>query len=78
MYNFTGKFAVVTGAGQGIGRTIAERLLQDGMEGVALLDYNEPLVAATAAELDPTCKRDFPVACDVSNEEAIAAAFAKI
>lgn len=78
MYNFTGKFAVVTGAGQGIGKTIAKRLLQDGMEGVALLDYNEPLVAATAAELDPTGKRAFPVACDVSKEEAVAAAFAKI
>ena len=56
MYNFAGKYAVVTGAGQGIGKVIAKRLLDDGMEGVALLDYNEPLVAATAAELDPTGK----------------------
>lgn len=78
MYNFTGKYAVVTGAGQGIGRVIAARLLKDGMAGVALLDYNEPLVTATAAELDPTGERAFPVACDVSNEEAVATAFAKI
>ena len=72
MYNMTDKYAVVTGAGQGIGRVIAARLLQDGMAGVALLDYNEPLVTATAAELDPTGERAFPVACDVSNEEAVA------
>lgn len=77
MYDFSGKVAVVTGAAQGIGKTIAQRLLTDGAT-VVLLDYNEPGVAATTAELDPSGEKSMAVACDVSKEESVAAAFAKI
>ena len=45
-----GRRAVVTGAGQGIGRAIAERLLRSGAS-VALWDRDAELVAMTAAEL---------------------------
>ena len=75
MYNFSDKIAVVTGAGKGIGRVIAQRLLNEGAAGVALLDYDETLVKATAAELDPAGQRVMAVVCDVSKEDSVKAAF---
>ena len=78
MYNFSDKYVVVTGAGKGIGRVIAERFITDGAAGVALLDYDEALVKATAAELDPSGKVAFAIHCDVSKEDAVQAAFAAI
>jgi NAD(P)-dependent dehydrogenase (short-subunit alcohol dehydrogenase family) len=47
---FAGRAALVTGAARGMGRTIAERLLAEGAP-VALLDRDERLLAATAADL---------------------------
>ena len=78
MGNLTGKYAVVTGAGKGIGRAIAQRFLDDGVAGVALFDMDMATVSATAAELDPTGNRVLAVSCDVSNQENVNAAFAQV
>ena len=78
MGKLTGKYAVVTGAGKGIGRAIAERFLEDDVAGVALFDMDEALVSATAKELDPTGNRVIAVKCDVSNQENVNAAFAQV
>ena len=75
MYDFSGKIAVVTGAAQGLGEAIAKRFLNDGIPGVALLDLNEEVLAATAARLDPEGNRVMPVACDVSVPDSVAQAF---
>ncbi|MBR2281614.1 MAG: 3-oxoacyl-ACP reductase FabG [Spirochaetales bacterium] len=40
MYNFSDRFAVVTGAAQGIGYSIAERFVKEGIKGIALIDAN--------------------------------------
>lgn len=45
-----GRIALVTGAGRGIGRTIADRLLADGMS-VIIADLSADLARSTAAEL---------------------------
>jgi len=49
-YDFTDRFAVVTGGAQGIGRAVAEVLLSGGAA-VAIWDRDKSLAEATAAEL---------------------------
>ena len=78
MYDLSGRYAVVTGAGKGIGRVIAQRLFDEGMAGIALLDYDEKLVQTAVSEMDPAGERAMAVTCDVSKEDSVAAAFAKI
>ncbi len=78
MGKLTGKYAVVTGAGKGIGQAIAQRFLEDDVAGVALFDMDEALVTATAKEMDPTGERVIAVKCDVSDQENVNAAFAKV
>lgn len=47
---FTGKIAIVTGAGQGIGKGIATRLAREGAT-VVIADYNAAAAASTAQEI---------------------------
>jgi 2-dehydro-3-deoxy-L-rhamnonate dehydrogenase (NAD+) len=49
-YDFTGRFAVVTGGAQGFGRAVAERLLAGG-GAVAIWDNDADLARETAAAL---------------------------
>ena len=46
-FDFSGRSAVITGGAQGIGRAVAERLIDSGAE-VALWDINESIAAETA------------------------------
>jgi 3-oxoacyl-[acyl-carrier protein] reductase len=64
------KTALVTGAGQGFGRGIAETFIREGAL-VALLDLDGAAAARVAEELGPAA---FPVVCDVSNAEDVARA----
>lgn len=75
MYDFSEKIVVVTGAAQGLGKSIAQRFLRDGAGGVALLDLNEEALAAAAAELDPAGERTLAVRCNVAEPESVAGAF---
>ena len=65
--------AVVTGAGAGLGASIAERLASEGYA-VALLDQDGDAASRSAEEL--TCASAFQV--DVSNPEQVADVFSRI
>lgn len=69
---FEGRVGVVTGAGQGIGREIADALRGQGA-GVGYLDVREP-ADASSLETD----RSLFVACDVTDPESVDAAFSAV
>jgi 2-hydroxycyclohexanecarboxyl-CoA dehydrogenase len=62
-----GKIAIVTGAGQGIGRGIAEKLAAEGAT-VAVTDINEATAKETAQAVGGV-----GIACDVTSREDVAA-----
>ncbi|MEL6923486.1 MAG: bifunctional aldolase/short-chain dehydrogenase [Bacteroidota bacterium] len=68
------KVAIITGAGGGIGKAIADKLAEEGAN-IVLTDINE----ARLAEADATYKRDVStfVKCDVTSEASVEAAFQK-
>src|SRR5438034_10335877 len=63
--DLSGRFAVVTGGAQGIGRAIVERFLDSGAA-VAIWDRDKPFAEKTAAELNKNGKA-ITVACDVTD-----------
>lgn len=69
------KVAVVTGAAQGLGRTIALAMAAEGAN-LVLVDIQEDKLADVAAEIAGLGARCLPVTCDVSSRPAIAAMFA--
>lgn len=74
MNSLVGKYAIVTGAAKGIGAVIARKFLEEGVAKIALVDLNMPEVVT----FDPTGKRAFSYACDVSDYDQVAEVFAKI
>ena len=68
-FDFANRVAVVTGGAQGIGRAVAERLV-DGGAAVALWDRDAALVEATAGELAARGKV-IALAVDVADEDQV-------
>ena len=71
--------AIVTGAAQGLGKAIAERLLHEGCR-VLLADIQEEALLAATGELAQTCSSSGQAAhfkADVTNEESVAALIAE-
>jgi NAD(P)-dependent dehydrogenase (short-subunit alcohol dehydrogenase family) len=71
MNRFSGRVAVVTGAAQGIGRAIAERLGAEGAT-VAAVDINKNGAAKTAKAIGA---RAFAVQCDIGDPDSVAVLF---
>src|SRR5581483_9873955 len=69
-FSLAGKSAVVTGAGNGIGRAVAIAFAEAGAN-VACVDLDRTAAEATAAAIG---KAAIAVACDVSNEAQVEAA----
>lgn len=76
MHNLAGKTALVTGAGQGIGRACAQALAAAGAR-VAAVDLNIESAQATVKTL-PEAARHLAVACNVADSAAVLAAFAEV
>ncbi|MFZ2187136.1 MAG: SDR family NAD(P)-dependent oxidoreductase [Candidatus Moraniibacteriota bacterium] len=70
------KVAIVTGAGQGIGKGIALALAREGCR-VVVSDMNEESCTDTAHEIEALGVKALPVRCDVSSAQAVSALFAQ-
>lgn len=77
MENFSGKCAVVTGAGAGIGREIALHLAAKGAD-LALVDIQEGGISQLAEALRAQGRRVVTVCANVAAAQEVAAAIAKI
>ena len=79
--NLSGKFAIVTGGGQGLGAAMVKRFIAEQAAGVAILEWNLELAEATAKELDPTGEKVIAIRCNVADsdnvKEAVDAVVAK-
>jgi len=75
-FDLTGKVALVTGGNSGIGLGMARALAAAGAD-VAIWGTNAAKNAAARDELARTGRKVLALACDVSDEKAVEAAFAE-
>lgn len=68
-----GKVALVTGAGQGIGKAIALRLAHDGAD-IALVDLHEEKVSIVAKEIEQIGRKATAITADVTDRDQVYAA----
>ena len=73
--NLKGKYAIVTGGGQGLGAAMVKRFIAEEAAGVAILDYNPEKAQAVAAEVGGNI---LAIACDVSKEDQVKEAVAQV
>jgi NAD(P)-dependent dehydrogenase (short-subunit alcohol dehydrogenase family) len=70
LFSLTGRIAVVTGGGQGLGKTIAEGLAAFGAS-LVIADIQKEPAHQTAAELAVQGHHSFAVECDVADEAQV-------
>ena len=73
MSSIEGKVALVTGAGQGIGRGIALRLARDGAD-IALVDVKADKIEAVAGEIRALGRKAATFVADISRRDEVFAA----
>ncbi|MBC7348152.1 MAG: SDR family oxidoreductase, partial [Clostridia bacterium] len=74
MFDLTGKVAVITGAGSGLGRAFAEAMAEAGAD-VVCSDINTKDNEATAERVRQLGRRALSVYCDVTDEQQVAELF---
>jgi NAD(P)-dependent dehydrogenase (short-subunit alcohol dehydrogenase family) len=74
VFNLTGKIAVVTGSGQGLGRATAQLFAEAGAQ-VVIADLNAAAASSVAAEIESKGGIAFAFPVDVSDELGVNALF---
>lgn len=77
VYEINGKVALVTGAASGIGAAISKSLLDEGVKGIALCDFNEEegmKLCSSLAKIYGSSKTRF-IKCNVLHSHEIESAF---
>jgi NAD(P)-dependent dehydrogenase (short-subunit alcohol dehydrogenase family) len=77
IFDISDRVAVVTGAGGGLGTAICAGLAQFGAD-VALIDVNPETLEASGSGVERHGRRALTIACDASDERAVAGAFARV
>ena len=77
LYDLKGHIAVVTGAGSGLGQTMAVGLAQYGAD-VAVLDLNDAGLAHTVELITAQGRNAIALHCDVADEASIAQCFDQV
>jgi len=67
---FTGKIAIVTGGGQGIGRSVVLRLVREGAD-MAVIDYHQSTAEKVVKEVIALGRRGMAVKADMSKEDEV-------
>lgn len=77
LFDLTGRVAIVTGAAQGMGRSMALALAEVGAD-LIIVDLNTQGLQATAEQIEKLGRRVIPVTGDVTDIEQIRALFARL
>jgi NAD(P)-dependent dehydrogenase (short-subunit alcohol dehydrogenase family) len=72
IFDLTGRIAVVTGAGGGLGRALCEAMAEAGAD-VVCADINEEAAAQAGAAVTARGRRALSLHCDVTKEEDVKA-----
>lgn len=77
VFNLTGKSAIVTGAGKGIGKAISTKLSLQGAH-VALIDLDETALSEAFHEISSQGGKVSKYICDITHQQQVAKSFEAI
>ena len=77
IFDLTGKVALVTGSGRGIGKSLALALAREGAE-VAIADINKENADKTSEEIKSLGRRSISIKTDLSKKDEVEAMFKEV